>query len=291
MRRAWLAVAIAMGVVPGCSNIPTEPTLVILAGPPVLVGAGDIARCELPGAERTARLLDDIPGTVFTAGDNAYPTGATADFQNCYHPTWGRHLSRTRPVPGNHDYETPGALPYFSYFSGRAGPAGLGYYAYRVGDWQVFGLNSEIDISFLSSQVAWLRAELAAGDTKCTLAIWHEPRFSSGPNGSYAHVRDVWRALYDANADVVVNGHEHMYERFAPQDPEGRSDPARGIRQFVVGTGGAELSSPRARLPNSEIVGSDWGVIKLTLGDDDYRWEFVPVAGASFRDSGSGRCH
>lgn len=257
----------------------------------VLVGAGDIAQCNLAGAEQTARLLDGISGTVFTAGDNAYPVGSAADFNNCYHPTWGRHRDRTRPVPGNHDYLTPGASAYFNYFGGLAGPAGLGYYSYRVGPWLILALNSEVDISGSSPQLAWMRGEVTRAGTRCTLAIWHKPLFASGPNGNNAHVRDAWRALYELNADVIVAAHDHLYERFAPQDPDGRLDMARGIRQFVVGTGGADLYPLATLRPNSEAIGFDWGVIKLTLGDEGYRWEFVPVAGAAFRDAGTGLCH
>jgi hypothetical protein len=247
--------------------------------------------CELPGAEATARLLDRIPGTVFTTGDNAYPSGTTRDFQQCYHPSWGRHRSRTHPVPGNHEYETSGAIPYFQYFGAQAGPPGLGYYSYRAGAWQVIALNSEIDAGPGSPQIAWLRAELSAHRGRCTAAYWHRPLFSSGPNGDVVSVREFWRTLYDFGGEIVIAGHEHLYERFAPQDPNGQADPARGIRQFTVGTGGASLYQMATRKANSEALGTDWGVLKLTLEEDRYTWEFVPVDGARFTDAGTASCH
>jgi hypothetical protein len=264
-------------------------------GTPVLIGAGDIGLCRAgestPGAEATARLLDRLPGTVFTAGDNAYMTGSLDEYRNCYEPTWGRHRSRTRPVPGNHEYNS-GAGPYFEYFGASAGTAGAGYYSYTVGSWRVIALNSEIPSQNGTPQMEWLRAELnARRATACTAVIWHRPLFSSGRNGDNGDMRDVWRTLYEFNVDVVINGHDHTYERFAPQDPEGRPDPARGIREFIVGTGGAMLYEfPQVR-PNSEARGAVWGVAMFTLNDGGYQWQFIPVDGASFSDSGSGTCH
>jgi hypothetical protein len=256
----------------------------------VLVGAGDIGLCGSAGAEATARLLDNIPGTVFTSGDNAYPSGRLADFQNCYHPSWGRHLGRTRPVPGNHEYQTAGASGYFSYFGAQAGPGALGYYSYRVGPWLILALNSEMDIQPESSQIEWMRRELANAGTPCTAAVFHRPRFSSGPNGDNPDVRELWRVLYDHGVEFIVNGHDHLYERFSPQDPDGRLDAARGIRQFTVGTGGTALYRPGARKPNSDIASGTWGVVKFTLDDGGYQWEFVPAGDATFRDSGMASC-
>ncbi|MGH7339166.1 MAG: metallophosphoesterase family protein [Candidatus Rokuibacteriota bacterium] len=266
-------------------------------GPPsglveTFVGAGDIGWCGLPGAELTAALLDRIPGTVFTVGDNAYPSGTARDFRDCYDPSWGRHRSRTRPVPGNHDYETPGAASYFDYFGANAGPRGDGYYAYRLGAWHVLALNSEISAFPGSPQYEWLRRELAANPTRCALAYFHTPVFGSGTNGGNPHMQAVWGVLYTTGVDVVVSGHNHSYERFAPQDPDGRPDPSRGIRQFTVGTGGAELTGFAASRPNSDVRnGTSWGVLRLTLVGDGYEWEFVPVAGHTFSDRGSGVCH
>jgi thiol-disulfide isomerase/thioredoxin len=258
-----------------------------------LVGAGDIADCESPGDEQTATLLDRIAGTVFTAGDNAYSDGTAAEFSSCYASSWGRHKSRTRPAPGNHDYRTDDGAPYFQYYGALAGPAGLGYYSYEVGTWHVISLNSNIDMRTGSPQERWLRADLTRLPSACVLAYWHHPRFSSGTeHGSDPRTRFLWQALYDQGADVVIAGHEHNYERFAPQTPAGAADPARGLREFVVGTGGAERYAFGQPLANSEVRNGDtWGVLKLTLLPDRYRWEFIPVAGSAFSDSGSGRCH
>ena len=271
---------------------PVPPPVTPPAPDEVFVGAGDIGWCGADGRPNlTASLLDGISGTVFTAGDNAYFSGSTEDFRNCYEPSWGRHKVRTRPTPGNHEYETPGALGYFAYFGASAGPPGLGYYSYPLGAWHIIALNSEISAFPGSAQLQWLRGDLTANRTLCTVAYFHTPVFGSGANGGNTHMQAVWRVLYEFGVDVVVNGHNHSYERFAPQDPDGGSNPVRGIRQFIVGTGGAPLTDfPRIR-PNSEIRSSTWGVLKLTLRSDRYEWEFVPVAGASFSDSGSATCH
>ena len=259
----------------------------------VLVGAGDIASCSRHRGEATARLLDKIPGTVFTAGDNAYPSGTLDQYLRCYHPTWGRHQSRTRPSPGNHDYGTPGAAGYFRYFGATAGDSGKGYYSYELGAWHIIVLNSNVTMRRDSAQERWVRADLAAHPRRCTLAYWHHPRFSSGTtHGSDPRSRAVWRDLYDAGADVVVNGHEHNYERFAPMTPAGAVDTARGIREFVVGTGGESHYPLGAPLAPSEVQDdSTFGVLKLTLYPGSYAWRFIPVAGATFGDSGRGACH
>ena len=258
----------------------------------VLVGAGDIADCGDNADGPTAALLDAIPGTVFTAGDNAYSSGTAQQFARCYDPTWGRHKDRTRPSPGNHDYGTDDGGPYFRYFGANAGPAGRGYYSYDLGGWHILSLNSNVNMKAGSAQERWLRSDLAAHSAKCTLAYWHHPLFSSSQHGNYDPARSLWQALYDAGADVVVSGHDHTYERFAPQTPAGALDTARGIREFVVGTGGAGLYDFPHIARNSEVRhNKTHGVIKLTLRADGYDWEFVPVAGGTFRDKGSGECH
>jgi Calcineurin-like phosphoesterase len=236
---------------PGGSPGP-GPTPPLDAGPDVeavLVGAGDIGWCGVEGrSDQTATLLDGIPGTVFTVGDNAYMTGSAENFRRCYEPTWGRHKGRTRPIPGNHEYETPGASDYFAYFGTNAGMPGMGYYSYQLGAWQIFALNTEVPVSAGSAQLAWLRAELTVRPTRCALAYFHEPLFGSGTNGSDPKMREAWRVMYELGVDVVLSGHNHSYERFAPQDPDGRFDPERGIRQFVAGTGGAPITGfPRCR--------------------------------------------
>ena len=291
MNRKWLLLVAALAS-SRCSSGPLSPSPGPgPSSPAVLVGAGDIADCNHPGSEMTARLLDRISGTVFTAGDNAYPNGSADDYRNCYHPTWGRHIRRTRPTPGNHEYQHNGGSAYFEYFGSAAGPAGVGYYSYNVGTWHVVALNSESGMHQGSPQLSWLREDLRNSDSRCTVAYWHRPLFSSGEHGDNPDTRELWRTLFEFGADIVVSGHDHSYERFAPQNPDGLPDPARGLRQFVVGTGGAGLRSfPRSRL-NSEARGSDWGVLVLSLDDGGYRWEFLPVEGATFRDSGSGVCH
>ena len=269
------------------------PSVASSLAPVTLVGAGDIADCGATGDEATANLLDNISGTVFTAGDNAYPDGSTTDFTNCYDPSWGRHKNRTRPSPGNHDYHISGASDYFTYYGANAGPAGRGYYSYDIGDWHVISLNSNIDRTASSPQVTWLQADLAASTKQCTIAYWHHARFSSGTqHGSNTSMQPIWQALYDAGADIVVSGHEHNYERFAPQTPTGIGDPATGIREFVVGTGGASHYSTFATIANSEVRnGTTWGVLKLTLDAGTYSWQFIPIAGQTFTDAGSGTCH
>ena len=261
----------------------------------VLVGAGDIADCGSRGDEATAALLDGIAGTVFTAGDNVYDAGTRAEFEECYAPTCGRHKRRTRPAPGNHDYATPNAAPYFAYFGAAAGEPGKGYYSYELGAWHVVVLNSncdEVGCQAGSPQERWLRADLAAHPARCTLAYWHHPRFSSGDHGSQPQMRAVWQALWEAGADVVLAGHDHNYERFAPQTPWGAADPESGIREFVVGTGGSRHEGIEELAANSEVRNDDtFGVLKLTLHPKSYEWEFIPVAGGTFTDSGSDTCH
>ena len=256
----------------------------------ILVGAGDIAD-GADGDEQTAKLLDQIPGLVFTTGDNAYSNGTAAEYRSYYDPTWGRHKARTRPTPGNHEYNTSGASGYYDYFGELAGPGRRGYYSYDYGEWHIVSLNSNIDMSAGSAQERWLRADLAANPTECTLAYWHHPRFSSGEHGNSTISQDAWQALQDAGAEIVVVGHDHNYERFAPMTATGQKDLERGIRSFVVGTGGRSLrdvgTAANAEAKNSTVH----GVIKFTLGPGAYQWEFIPVAGRTYRDAGSGTCH
>ncbi len=260
--------------------------------PPVLVGAGDIAACASGGAQVTAALLDGISGTVFTAGDNAYEHGTYDEFIRCYDPSWGRHRARTRPAPGNHEYVTPGAAGYFQYFGDAAGDPSRGYYSYDLGNWHIVVVNSSSDVRQGSPQERWLRADLAAHPAPCTVAYWHFPRFSSGFQGNHAEMQPIWQALYDAGADVVVSGHDHDYERFAPQTPSGSPDAARGIREFVVGTGGKSLLAFNSSAASSEVRdNSTFGVLVLKLYNDRYEWEFVPARPGGFTDAGGNRCH
>jgi Bacterial Ig domain/RTX calcium-binding nonapeptide repeat (4 copies)/Calcineurin-like phosphoesterase len=275
-------------------------TIVVPAGgaqePPVLLAAGDIAGCNSQGDEATAAILDGQEGIIATLGDNAYPAGTLEDFALCYEPSWGRHKTRTRPTPGNHEYRTPGAAGYFAYFGVAAGQPGEGYYSYDLGSWHVLALNSQL--CFMSGcgpgspQEQWLRKDLAAHPAACTLAYWHHPRFSSGRLPQLSVTEPFWKALYEHGADVIVSGHDHIYERLAPQTPIGDHNAIYGVRQFTVGTGGHSHSFVWAPLTTSEAVNGDaFGVLKLTLRPEGYDWVFLPEPGRMFTDSGSGRCH
>ncbi len=286
----------------GCNseNVrPEKPAFTRSMDSSVVLAAGDIASCYGSGDEATAKLLTRINGTVAALGDEAYERGSARDFGRCYDATWGRFKGRTRPVPGNHEYMTPGAKGYFDYFGTVAGEPSGGYYSYDLGGWHVVALNSNDCMriggcSVLSNQVRWLKADLSSNeDRTCTLAYMHHPRFSSGEeHGNTPEVGPLWDVLYDAGVDVVLSGHEHNYERFAPQDPGGRADPERGIHEFVVGTGGESHYEIGRTLSNSQVHNDNtYGVLKLTLYPKSYNWQFVPVEGQTFTDSGHARCH
>ena len=305
-RTAKKAVYLGFLFLTGCQSgavlLPASVPPASVPPDPILVGAGDIARCGTDGDEATASVLDRVfpppapaeHGIVFTLGDNAYDSGSLGEYTACYDPTWGRHRARTRPAAGNHEYLTAGAQGYFTYFGTAAGDPSRGYYGYDVGTWHVVALNSNCEeiggCGAASPQETWLRADLAAHPTKCALAYWHHPLFSSGlVHGGDAMMKEIWSTLQEFGVDVALAGHEHNYERFAPQDAQGRADATAGIREFVVGTGGRslyELGPPR---PNSEVRGADYGVLTLTLHPAGYDWEFLPAA--SFADAGSGTCH
>ena len=251
--------------------------------PIVLVGAGDIADCRSDRASATAALLDGIEGTIFTLGDNAYERGSRKEFDDCYAPTWGRHLDRTRPALGNHEYGTAGAAGCFGYFGERAGDPARGYYAYDLGAWRIYALNSNCNVVACgpaSAQVAWLRDDLASNPRRCTLAYWHHPRFSSGRHGNNPDVQSLWDVMYETGGELVLAGHDHLYERFAPMSRRGDPDPDRGIVSFVVGTGGRELYEFHEILPTSvSRDATTFGVLELTLYPDRWSSRFVPVAG------------
>jgi hypothetical protein len=259
---------------------------------PVLVGAGDIASCTSSGDEQTARLLDEIPGAVFTVGDNAYPSRRMGNPFHCYDASWGRHRSRTRPVPGNHEYEGGYTDAYFDYFGSAAGERGKGYYSYDLGAWHIIALNTMIDASPSSSQGKWLSRDLSGNKRFCTLAYFHHPRFSSGPHHTSARAIDLWNTLARAGVDVVISGHDHIYERFAPMNANGKVDQNAGTREFVVGTGGVSHYSIERIAGNSEVRNNTtYGVIRFSLQSRSYEWQFVPVRGGRFSDNGAGRCH
>lgn len=271
--------------------VETEPA----AAPATLIAAGDIAD-GTNGDEQTAALVDTIPGTVAAVGDLAYENGSAAEFAQYYEPTWGRFKARTKPAAGNHEYQTPNATGYFGYWGTVAGLPGQGWYSYELGAWHVIVLNS--NCTFVggcnagSPQEAWLRADLTAHPNRCTLAYWHHPRFSTGVVGDLPDIRPLFQALYDANAELLLVGHAHNYQRWSPLNPTGAPDAARGIRQFVVGTGGRashEVSPPD---PRQEIANDDtFGVLRLLLSSGGFTWQFQPVAGRTFTDSGSQTCH
>ncbi|HZW11709.1 MAG TPA: metallophosphoesterase [Noviherbaspirillum sp.] len=264
--------------------------------------AGDIANCrklrpEDSNAAKTAalvadRLAKDAEAAVLTLGDHTYPVGLLSEFTNCYDPTWGQFKARTYPTPGNHEYYTPHAVGYFSYFGDAAGPGRSGHYSFNLGKWHIVSLNSYLKPEQHAAQLEWLKSDLARNQTRCTLAFWHHPRYSSGGHGNNPQIDDAWQVLYAAGAELLLSSHDHNYERFAPQDGSGRLDEKRGIRQFVVGTGGASLTPLRFKKANSEVSdNSSYGVLKLVLKDIGYEWEFLPVEKDGFRDSGAALCH
>jgi hypothetical protein len=283
---------------------------------PVIAAAGDIA-CDPASASFNAGLgtanscrqkyTADLLGTtplagVLALGDNQYEQGGLSQYAASYELSWGLFKNLTYPTVGNHEYGTTGAAGYFDYFNGtgnldgRAGPRGKGYYSFDIGSWHLISLNSNCThaggCSASSPQAQWLRADLAAHPTACTLAFWHHPRFSSGQHGDAGLLEPLWQALYDANADLVVVGHDHLYERFGPQTSTGVADPVKGIREFVVGTGGRSHYNFNTPKPNSEVRNSDsFGILKLTLHPGSYDWAFIPEAGKTFTDFGSNNCH
>ena len=288
---------------PTPSATPT-PTPTPPPSPRTFVGAGDIADCTSDNgrqgqhSEDTAKLLDSLQYDVlFTAGDNAYPNGSTANYNDCYHPRWGRHKNRTKPSPGNHEYESDrhDGAAYYAYFGDLAGPVGAGYYGYDLGAWRIISLNSNIPSGPTADQYRWLREDLQQHQSKCQLVYWHHPRFSSGQNGGFPELdimRDVWQLLYDFNVDVVVNGHDHLYEVFAEQNPNGFPEPGRGIREFIVGTGGAPSYRFVANKPNSQRqITNRYAVIRFTLLADSYQWSLLEAPNGGVLDSGTGTCH
>jgi hypothetical protein len=267
------------------------------SGDPVITAAGDIAEADPSSATRaTADLVESInPSVVLTLGDNQYPSGLLSDYLTGYDPTWGSFLSRTFPAPGNHEYNSSStAAGYFDYFGSRAPDA---YYSYNVGAWHLISLNSNCSriggCGSGSAEYNWLEADLAAHPTTCTLAYWHHPSWSSGTkHGGTNATSQLWTLLYDAGAELVLSGHEHNYERFAPQDPSGSLDEANGVVQIVAGTGGKShypFGSPK---PNSVARSSTaFGVLKLTLHATSYDFAFQPIPGDTFTDSGTESCH
>ncbi len=284
---------------PSVSSAPSpSPSRSAFSSPdPVLVGAGDIARCDTSDDEATAALLARLPGIVFTLGDTAYDAASEAELRDCYGPSWGRFLERTRfAAAGNHEYGSRDAAPFRTFFGRAAERDGVTWFGEDVGAWHVIVLDANCDAlgdgcDPDSPQLRWLREDLAASRARCTLALWHQPRFSSGMHGNDPSVGPFWDALYAAGADLVVNGHDHDYERFRPQDPSGTPDRERGITQLVVGTGGGDLRDFGPPAANTAVRSNiAHGVLELTLRPSGWAFRFVSVDG-SFSDQGTGTCH
>jgi hypothetical protein len=257
-------------------------------------GAGTRGACRQRVTSEIVRKMD--PDAVLALGDLQYEHGEYENFMASYHPTWGRFQSITWPAPGNHEYRGPTAPGYFQYWGERAGAPDRGYYSFDLGQWHILSLNSNCTkvggCRRGSVQQQWLEEDLRSHNAKCTLAYWHHPLFSSGSHhGPHPGLRPIWRTLAEEGADVVLSGHEHLYERFAPQTEDGEADAAKGIRQFTVGTGGKSLYGFAAPVPNSELRGGGvFGVLKLNLLPDSYAWEFIAEAGKTFTDKGSESC-
>ena len=299
LRRANLltfALVIAVGSGLACSSTPAGPSPGGGGGnnqapgrTAIVLGVGDIGMCNRPGVAETARLVAGLEGLLLLAGDIAYFQGSAANFRDCFNPEWGRFRDRWYATPGNHEYESAGAGPYFDYFGDAAGHDRTGYYATTVGDWLVLMLNSNIPAGRGSAQWEFARQQLDRQRTPCTMAVWHHPLFSSGPNGGNAHMRDMWSLLEAARAEVVLNGHDHLYERFGRQQADGTADPANGVRQFTAGTGGADLYNFVRAAPNSEARIMQYGVVRFTLRPALFEWAFLGVDG-SVSDSGLDTC-
>ena len=296
-------------VTPPPADAPAEE--LAITGAAVLIGAGDIGVCDNTSDEATAAIVDSIlkadsaagvEHAVFTLGDHAYPSGTATQFERCFGSSWGdttrRIMKSIRPAIGNHDRQTAGGNPYFTYFGDRAGERGKGYYAYDIGEWRAVVLNTELlpfsafGSTNLPPQEAWLRAELAANPRKCTVSYFHRPLWASGTHGGQPAMRRVYEVLHEGGVDLVLAGHEHHYERFAPMTPAGIVDTVGGITQIIVGTGGATLRGLRATYaPNSaNQIQGHFGVLKLTLGAGAWRSAFIDTTGRVWDRSG-GTCH
>jgi 3',5'-cyclic AMP phosphodiesterase CpdA len=314
-----MSLMIALALLPAyCIHVQTTPPPagatpkeVAVSGASVLIGAGDIGDCARTGAARTALLVDSIlkgdsvakvEDAVFTSGDHAYPVGSKQNFIDCFTPTWGDSLKsimkKIHPAPGNHEHETARATPYYLYFGDRAGDPTKGYYSWEIGTWHAIAINSALitESQFTAAdrkaQEDWLAADLKSHTKKCTLVYWHHPRFSSGYHGDDPRLATIWQILYDGDADLVINGHDHDYERFVPQTPAGVFDTLRGITEIVAGTGGGVLRGFRDTPSANSVsrVQGYYGVLKLTLGAGEFRWGFIDTTGRLW-DASGGRCH
>ena len=315
-RESYVALALCLSIqckprvriTPPPAAAPAEQ--VAMSGASAMVGVGDIASCSQRLGVQTAMLVDSIlradsvakvQASVFTLGDNVYSSGTTEQFEKCFTPAWGdpkrRIMKSLHPTPGNHEYYTPNADPYYKYFGPAAGVVGKGYYSYDVAKWHIVVVNSELFVNSIFSdsarkaQLDWVAQDLKDHKALCTIAYWHNPRFSSGWHGSDARFDALWQILYDHGVDLVLNGHDHDYERFAPVNPAGILDSAKGIAEIVAGTGGEDLRGFNAIVPNSVYrIEGRVGVLLLTLGDKEWRSAWVEVGGRIWDQSG-GKCH
>jgi hypothetical protein len=301
---------------PTPTNPPTEtPTTAPTHTPTTppaqsILAVGDIANCgggtePTDSTVATGNLADSLAGSILTLGDHAYPNGTADQYTQCFDPAWGKVKSRIHPSPGNHDYDTTDAAGYFGYFGSAAGEMGKGWYSFDLGAWHIIELNSNcwtidddvtagpVSCAAGSEQELWLKADLQANPSKCTLAYWHHPLFTSSSDGDSRWVKPLWQDLYNAGADVILNAHASMYERFAPQDPNGNADPTQGIVQFTAGTGGIDLDTMTDTPLANEAARNNttYGVLKMELGANAYTYQFVPVDNGTILDVGSGTCH
>jgi hypothetical protein len=259
------------------------------------IGAGDVSFCDSNGDVLTCRILDRFPGTIFLLGDASNDTGRPEEYTNWFDPAWGRFKPRLKPAIGNLDYISDNGKNYFDYFGALAGEAGKGYYSYDLGVWHIIVLNSQCganDCAAGSPEEKWLRNDLTAHPAQCTLAYWHAPPFSSGYDANEPRTLPLYDDLFDADVDVLLTGHQHHYERFMAQDPDEDPEPERGIREFIVGTGGAWTDPVKtAPLVNSQVIFTDtFGVLKMQLYPGWYTWQFIPVPGKPRSDWGSDTC-
>jgi hypothetical protein len=291
-----VAVVPAPAPIPAATQPPEIPTTPPVVPPPGNTSTfvnvlGDTGWCGSPALGPIARLFDRFDGEILLAGDLAYPSGTLEEFRNCFEPSFGKFKSRMRAAPGNHDYvASASAQSYFDYFGERSGPTRIGYYSFRAAEWTIFMLNSNVPIGRNSAQYAFVRSVMQQSPTRCTMAVMHHPFDSSGQNGPTPALRDMWELMYNLGGDVMIAGHDHLYERHAPVDPSQRRDDAKGIRQFTVGTGGAPLYNRMRAGINSELLISNFGILRLKLEPALYEWQFMDMTG-NVLDRGLNVCH
>ena len=278
---------------PNPTELPTQPPVIPAPGSAssFVNVLGDTGWCGSPALRPLSLLMERYEGDILLAGDLAYPSGTLQEFKNCFEPSFGRFKSRMRSSPGNHDYiASVSAQSYFDYFGDRSGPNRLGYYSFKLAEWTVLMLNTNVPINRTSAQYAFVRTTMQQSPTRCTVAVMHHPFDSSGINGPTPSLRDLWELMYNLGGDLVIAGHDHLYERFAPVNPDQRKDDAKGIRQFTVGTGGAPLYNRVRASLNSEFLVSNFGMLRLKLDPALYSWEFMDMNG-NVLDRGLNVCH